>query len=130
MTDLQLLLVAAFLSWFSLMLASFLRSRSWTPSGREFAFGNRETTPEVSPIAGRADRAARNMLESLPIFTAALVAARLGGAAPETIVPGAHVFVWSRWVYLAVYLTGVPYLRTLVWLVSVVGMGMVAAAAL
>ena len=42
MTDLQLLLAGAFVTWSSLMLASVLRSRSWTPEGKKLAFGNRE----------------------------------------------------------------------------------------
>jgi len=130
MTDIHLLLLAAFLTWFSLMLASFLRSRSWTAAGRELAFGNRDDLPPPTPLAGRADRAAKNMLENLPIFTGVLLAARLAGAAPEAIATGAHVFVWARVIYLAVYLVGVPYLRTAVFAVSVVGIGMMASLAL
>jgi len=129
MTDVHLLLLAAFLTWFSLILASALRSRSWTSAGREVAFGNREQQPEPSPLARRADRAAGNMLENLPLFICAVVAARLAGAPPEAIVPGAHVFVWARVVYLGVYLAGVPYLRTLVYFISIVGVATVGAAA-
>lgn len=129
MTDVHLLLLAAFSTWFSLILASFLRSRSWTSAGREVAFGNRDQLPEPSPIARRADRAANNMVENLPIFICAVVAARLAGAAPEAIAPGAHVFVWARVAYLGVYLAGVPYLRTLVYFISIVGVATVGAAA-
>jgi len=39
-----------------LIVASLLRSRAWTPAGMQVAFGNREALPEVSPLAGRADR--------------------------------------------------------------------------
>ncbi len=66
----------------------------------------------------------------LALFVAAFVAARLAGAAPEAVLPGAHLFVWGRVAYVGVYLAGIPYLRTLVWLVSVVGMFRVAATAL
>lgn len=130
MTDIHLLLLAAFLCWFSLMLASFLRSRSWTPEGRALGFGNRESMPEPGAVAGRADRAARNLVENLPLFVCAVLAARLAGAAPEDIAVGAHVFVWARALYLLVYLAGIPYLRSLVFVVSVTGIGMVAATAL
>jgi uncharacterized MAPEG superfamily protein len=130
MTDVHLLLVATFVTWASLMLAAVLRSRSWTPAGHKLAFGNREAMPEPSPIAGRAQRAALNNLENLGLFVAAFVAARLAGAAPEAVLPGAHLFVWGRVVYLGVYLAGIPYLRTLVWLASVIGIFRVAGAAL
>lgn len=130
MTDVHLLLVAALVTWASLMLASVLRSRSWTPAGQKLAFGNRDAMPEPSPIAGRAQRAALNNVENLVLFVAAFVAARLAGAAPEAVLPGAHLFVWGRVVYVAVYLAGVPYLRTLVWVASVIGTFRVAGAAL
>jgi len=130
MTDIQLLLAGAFVTWASVILASVLRSRSWTPEGKKLAFGNREAMPEPSPVAGRADRAARNNLENLILFVAAFIAARASGAPPEKILPGAHLFVWGRCAYVAVYVLGIPYLRTLVWLISVVGMFWVAAVAL
>jgi len=127
MTDVHLLLAAAFLTWFSLMLASGLRSST---AGLRFNFGNRDEQPRLSPIAGRADRAAKNLVENMPIFVAAMVAARFAGASPEEIAPGAHVFVWARVLYLGVYLAGVPYLRTLVFGVSIVGIFMIAGVAL
>jgi uncharacterized MAPEG superfamily protein len=129
MTDVHLLLVATLVTWASLMLASVLRSRSWTPEGQKLAFGNRDGMPEPSPIAGRAQRAALNNLENLILFVAAFVAARLAGAAPEAVLPGAHLFVWARVVYVGVYLAGIPYLRTLVWLVSIIGTFCVASTA-
>jgi uncharacterized MAPEG superfamily protein len=130
MTDVHLLLVATFVTWASIMLAATLRSRSWTPEGKKLAFGNREAMPEPSPIAGRAQRAALNNLENLPLFIAAFAAARFSGAAPEALLPGAHLFVWARVVYVGVYLAGIPYLRTLVWLAGVIGIFWVGAAAL
>jgi uncharacterized MAPEG superfamily protein len=130
LTDIQLLVVAALLTWFSLMLASVLRTRSWTAEGRVLGFGNREVMPEPSAVAGRADRAAWNLVENMPIFLCVVLAARLANAAPENIAVGANVFVWARVAYLLVYLAGIPYVRTLLFGLSVVGMGMVAATAL
>ncbi|HTV20520.1 MAG TPA: MAPEG family protein [Polyangiaceae bacterium] len=130
MTDVHLLLVASFITWASLMLAAVLRSRSWTPEGQKLAFGNREAMPEPSALAGRAQRASLNNLENLVLFVAAFVAARLSGAAPDAVLPGAHLFAWGRLAYVAVYIAGVPYLRTVVWLASVAGTFWVALAAL
>jgi uncharacterized MAPEG superfamily protein len=130
MTDIHLLLAAALVTWASLMLAAVLRARSWTAEGRELAFGNREALPEPSPIAGRADRAAKNNLENLVLFVAAFAAARWSGAAPEKLLLGSHLFVWGRCAYVAIYLAGIPRLRTAVWLASIIGTFLVAAAAL
>jgi uncharacterized MAPEG superfamily protein len=128
MTDLHYLALSAVLTWVMLIVASLLRTRSWTPAGAKVAFGNRDDVPEPSPLAGRAERAARNMLEGLLLFTALVAAVRLAGKpAPAG---AAALFFWARVAYFGVYLAGVPYLRTLLWAGSVVALAQIAAAAL
>lgn len=51
-----------------------------------------------------------------------VVAARLGGAGAEALTPGAAVFFWARLASWPVYVAGVPYLRTLLWVTSVFGL--------
>ena len=127
MSDLHYLALSAVLAWVMLISASLLRSRGWTPAGTKLAFGNRDDLPEPSALAGRADRAARNMLEGLLLFTALIAAVRLGGkSAPAG---AAALFFWSRVLYFGVYLAGIPYLRTAVWIVSIVALARIAAAA-
>lgn len=127
MTDLHYLALSAVLTWLMLITASLLRSRSWTPAGAKVAFGNRDDVPEPSPLAGRADRAARNMLEGLLLFTALLAAVRLGG---EPAPAGAAaLFFWARVLYFGVYLAGITYVRTAVWIASVVALARIAVAA-
>jgi uncharacterized MAPEG superfamily protein len=83
--------------------------------------------PAPSPLTGRAERAARNMLENLLLFTALVAAVRLGGkAAPAG---AAALFFWARVAFFGVYLAGVPYLRTAVWVVSIVALAQIAMAA-
>ena len=43
---------------------------------------------------------------------------------------GATLFFWSRVLYVPVYYAGVVYLRTLVWLASIVGLAMMVLALL
>src|SRR5262245_51268856 len=76
MTEMTALVASALLTWLMLGTASLLRSKGWTTPGMRIAFGNRDDVPEPSPLAGRADRAAGNMLENLAIFTALIVAFR------------------------------------------------------
>jgi uncharacterized MAPEG superfamily protein len=123
--DLQYLEYAALLTWVMLMMASLLRARLWTPKGMWLGVGNRDDMPEPSPIAGRADRAAKNMLENLVLFAVVVVIARLAGVERARIAPGAAIFFWARVVYFLVYLAGIPLLRTLVWAVSLAGLAMI-----
>ncbi len=87
--------------------------------------GNREAMPELDGWAGRALRAHRNMLESLPVFAALVLVAHVSGMADEQTALGAQVFVVARLVHAVVYLFGIPWLRTLVFAVSVVGLVMI-----
>ena len=121
-TDLKLLAYSALLTWVMVITASGLRTRTWTPEGLKIAFGNRDDLPELTPLAARADRAAKNMLENLVLFAALLLAARLAGGDQARIELGAQLFFWARLVYFPVYLVGLRYVRTLVWTVGVVGL--------
>lgn len=84
--------------------------------------GNREGVPPLTGWAGRAERAHFNMLESLVLFAALVLIAVVAGKTNATTLLGAQLFFWARLVYAAVYLAGIPWLRTAVWLVSVAGL--------
>jgi len=84
--------------------------------------GNREDLPPITGWAGRARRAHLNMLENLVLFAALVLVAHVAGKTNATTVLGAQLFFWARLVYALVYIAGIPWLRTGVWLVSVVGM--------
>ncbi len=87
--------------------------------------GNREGQPEITGWAGRAIRAHRNMLESLVLFAALVLVGHAAGKLNATTALGAQLFIWARLGYAAVYLVGVPWLRTGVWFVSVIGLVMI-----
>jgi uncharacterized MAPEG superfamily protein len=87
--------------------------------------GNREGLPACSGWAGRAYRAHHNMLESLVLFAALVLVAVVTDRTNGTTLLGAQLFFWARLAYAAVYLAGIPWLRTGVWLVSVVGLGLI-----
>jgi uncharacterized MAPEG superfamily protein len=84
--------------------------------------GNREGLPEATGWAGRAQRAHRNMLESLVLFAALVLVAHAAGKANAATALGAQLFFWGRLVYALVYIAGIPWLRTAVWCVSIVGL--------
>ena len=84
--------------------------------------GNREKMPAIIGWAGRAERAHRNMLQSLVLFTALVLAAQVTNKLDATTALGAQLFFWARLAYTAVYLIGLPWIRTAVWLIAVVGL--------
>jgi len=124
---LSLVVCMAVLTWLMLLVASLIRARAWTPKGLMLAFGNRADLPEATPLAGRAQRTATNTLENFVLFAALALTAQLAGATGERVLLGAEVFLWARIAYIPVYLLGVPFLRTAVWAVGIVGMGLMIA---
>lgn len=121
---LELVIWMGGLTWLALLGASLALTRGWTLTGMRLAFGNRDDLPPASPLAGRAERAARNTLENFVLFAVlALVALAAGAGASPRVLAGAELFFWSRLVYLAVYWAGIRYLRTAVWAVGVGGLG-------
>jgi uncharacterized MAPEG superfamily protein len=88
--------------------------------------GNRDDLPTYTGFAGRAKRAHLNMLENMVLFSALVLVAVVANKTNATTAMGALIFFWARLVYAVIYLLGVPWLRTLAWAVSVIGMIMVA----
>jgi uncharacterized MAPEG superfamily protein len=84
--------------------------------------GNRDKMPPLTGWASRAQRAHLNMLESLVVFAIFVLVAHAMGRFNATTALGANLFFWGRLVYAAVYVIGVPWLRTLIWGVSVAGL--------
>jgi uncharacterized MAPEG superfamily protein len=87
--------------------------------------GNREGMPEITGWGGRAARAHRNMLENLVLFAALVLVAVAADKTNAMTLLGAQIFVWARLAYAAVYVIGLPWIRTGVWAVSVVGLAMI-----
>ena len=87
--------------------------------------GNRDGLPEIKGWGGRAARAHRNMLENLVLFAALVLVAVAAGKTNSMTLLGAEIFVWARLAYVAVYIFGLPWIRTAVWGVSVVGLAMI-----
>lgn len=88
--------------------------------------GNRDNLPELSVVAGRLDHAKNNMLESLPIFLALALLALVKGSDNSEVTRAASIFLIARVVYVPAYVSGIPMLRSLVWLVSVASLAAMA----
>lgn len=127
-STLYYVIYAAALTLLSLFLGSFFRNRLWTLQGLKIGMGNRETIPPPTPISARADRAAMNTLENFVLFAALALTAHAAGVDNAQVALGAAIFFWARVAYLAAYIAGIAYLRTLIWAVGFAGLVMIAAA--
>ena len=121
--DLYYLLMSAVLCFVQMLIAA---TGANTQVGLPALAGNREGLPEIVGWAGRARRAHLNMLENLVLFSALVLIAAVAGKANATTAMGAMIFFWARLAYAVIYLIGIPWLRTLAWFVSVIGMVMIA----
>lgn len=118
-TELTLLVWSVALMFVQMLVAAFGATRQL---GLATVVGNREKLPEVTGWAGRAQRAHRNMLENLVLFAPLVIVAVLANRTNETTALGAQLFFWARLVYAFVYVIGIPWVRTAVWAVSVLGL--------
>ena len=84
--------------------------------------GNRDNMPALTGWALRAQRAHLNLLESIVVFAILVLVAHAMGRLNETTALGAQLFFWGRVAYALVYLVGIPWVRTLVWGVSMAGL--------
>jgi uncharacterized MAPEG superfamily protein len=118
--DTHMLAYSVMLAWLMIMTAAGLRTRG----SFGLAFSNRDALPADTPLTGRADRAAKNMLENLLLFVCAWAATRGAGVSGWKVTRGAQVFFAARCVYWPIYLVGIPVLRTLIWFVGAIGIGL------
>ena len=87
--------------------------------------GNRENLPPATSWAGRAQRAHRNMLENLVLFAVLVLVTEITNHNNAMTGLGVQVFFWARVVYAVIYVIGLPWLRTGVWAISVIGLIMI-----
>ena len=85
-----------------------------------------DPTPRPLPPWGkRADRTYINAVETFAPFAALVIALHLAGKANPTTAFWATSFFWLRLAHAAVYLLGLPYVRTIIFTlgyVAVIGL--------
>jgi uncharacterized MAPEG superfamily protein len=93
--------------------------------GTEWNAGPRDDNKQPeSQLAGRAARASSNFRETYPAFIALTAGLLLTGETSGLGLTGAIVWFIGRIVYYPLYLAGIPYIRSLVWTGSMVGLGL------
>jgi uncharacterized MAPEG superfamily protein len=124
--ELQMLFCALALGLVQLLIAVLA---SVATRGMPWAAGPRDAPgTALGKIAGRLDRAYWNFLETFPFFAAAVLLIHAADKSTANSVLGAEIYVWARLLYIPAYAIGVPFVRSLVWAASFVGILMVMSA--
>ena len=79
-----------------------------------------DDTPQ-SAWAQRAMRAHTNAVENLVVFAALVTAAQFAGVSDHLTILGCQLYFWARLAHYIIYTAGIPVLRTLSFVVGVVG---------
>ena len=95
---------------------------AWNAGARD------EPKGSAGPITDRLERAQANLFETLPVFIGAVLIAHVAGANGAWTAWGAGLYFCGRVVYVPLYALGVPYVRSLAWLASLIGLVLILAA--
>lgn len=91
--------------------------------GSEWNAGPRDTHQKPSGVlAGRADRAAGNFRETYAAFIGLALSLAIIGDPSDWGLTGAWIWLVCRLIYIPLYLAGIPYVRSLVWVGSAAGL--------
>jgi uncharacterized MAPEG superfamily protein len=127
-TELTLLAWTLVLALVHIMLVANLRTAE---TGIQYNASARDgEAPPPRPVTARLQRAQANLFETLPLFIGAVLIAHVSGSEGDLTLWGCWMYLVARIVYIPLYAAGIPYVRSLVWLVSLAGLIMVLAAVL
>jgi uncharacterized MAPEG superfamily protein len=117
-TELVVLTWGCILAFLHIIVAAQAKTRQygskWNMSARD------EELPPARPVVGRLMRAQVNFFETFPILVAAVILALAAGPNEMTRI-GGWLWLGGRVAYLPLYAFGVPVVRTIAWMASVVG---------
>ena len=106
-----------------IFLAGHLKTKQY---GADWNIGARdEPLPPLEPVPARAKRAQDNMMETFPVAIVAMLGVAVAGRSSDITVVGAWLWLAMRVAYVPVYLLGIKGLRTIIFLVSLIGLLMV-----
>ena len=89
--------------------------------GSDYGGSPRDEQKPLPTVPSRVKRAYANFMESFPYFAALVLLGALLHRHSLLTVIGAHLYFWGRLVYWPLYVAGVPKVRSLVWVVSIIG---------
>jgi uncharacterized MAPEG superfamily protein len=124
----ELMMLAAASVWGFLQLVAAAQAAN-AQYGLQWAASPRDLDmPPLKPIPGRINRNFRNYMETFPFFVAAVLVAQAAGVHNGLTYWGSIAYIGGRIAYTALYISGIPLVRSLFWNVAAFGMLAVLAA--
>ena len=121
--ELKIAAFGAVLLFIHIFIATRFKTRQY---GRKWNVGARdEALPPPNEMTGRTARAQANFQETFPIAIVALLGVVLADRTSNLTALGGWIWLGARTIYLPLYAAGVPVIRTIVYTISTVGLGMV-----
>lgn len=118
--ELTVLAAAVFWGFVQLCAAALAANKQY---GLRWAAGPRDLEmPPLAPIPGRLGRNFRNYMETFPFFAAAVLIAEGAGIHNALTYWGSIVYLGARLAYTALYVSGIPLIRSLAWNIATFGM--------
>ena len=88
--------------------------------------GSRDDEVLTTGLGGRFERAYYNMLETFPVFAALVLIVQVTESWDTTSALAVQLYFWARIAYIPLYIIGIPFLRTIAWAISMIGILMLA----
>jgi len=89
--------------------------------GLSYGLSPRDESKPVIGVGGRVQRAFANYMQTFPFFAAAVLVAHVADRHSWLTVTGAQLYFWARLVYVPLYVTGVPVVRTIAFVIATIG---------
>jgi len=121
--ELQYLIFAVFLVLIQMV---FQVGAGFLTNGLLGLAGSRDDEVLTEGMGGRFERAYYNMLETFPVFAALVLIIQVTESWTSTSAIAVQLYFWARVVYIPLYVVGIPFLRTITWFVSMIGILMLA----
>jgi uncharacterized MAPEG superfamily protein len=115
------------LIWSTVLFGLYLGAQSTLyrmQHGVKFANTARDNEEAPNVLTARGEKALRNFLETYAVFIALAVATELSDRSDGLTQWGAVIWFVARIAYLPLYLAGVVNIRSLVWLISAIGLAL------
>src|SRR5215469_16283761 len=124
----ELSMLAAAVVWGFVQLVAAAQAAN-AQYGLKWAASPRDVEmPPLRPVAGRINRNFRNYMETFPFFAAAILMAQAAGVHNALTLWGSIAYVGGRIAYTALYISGIPLIRSVFWNIAAFGMLAVLAA--
>ncbi|GAB6853433.1 MAPEG family protein [Asaia astilbis] len=108
------------LALFNILWAGAAKTQQY---GKGWNVGARDgQMPELKPFPARLARAQTNLFETLPLFVAALLGALVAGHQGWKTEWGSSIYLAARVIYLPLYAAGIPVIRSVVFMISLIGL--------